>query len=80
MITLSMDDFLEDGILKESAFRQKVDEVNWKDYAGERVLIKGCAEVPVPTWAYCILTAKLSQVADHVLYGEACAAVKIFDR
>ncbi|MBT3216591.1 MAG: DUF2480 family protein [Candidatus Marinimicrobia bacterium] len=75
-----MDNFLDGGILKEKSFRKQADETDWSQYEGERVLIKGCAEVAIPTWAYCILAAKLSQVADHVLYGEACAAVKIFDR
>ena len=43
-------------------------------------LIKGCASSPIPTWAYLMLTAELSQVAEHILYGEPCAAVKVFSK
>lgn len=80
MVTIAMDDFLSDGILREDAFRAQVAEIDWSEYRDERVLIKGGAQVPVPTWAYLILTAHLTQVARQILYGEACAAVKVFNR
>lgn len=80
MVTIYMNDFLDGGILREDSFRKMVAEIDWNQYAGARVMLKGCADVPIPTWAYLILTAHLSQVADHVLYGEPCATVKIFDR
>ncbi|MFQ6615828.1 MAG: DUF2480 family protein [Fidelibacterota bacterium] len=75
-----MDDFLDNGILREASFRKSVEEIDWSRYRKKRVLIKGCSDVPVPTWAYLILTAKLVAHADHVLYGEPCGSVRIFDR
>ena len=80
METIYLDNFLSNGILKEKLFRQLVSEINWSDYKEKRVLIKGCTSVPVPTWAYLIITAQLSQHAKHILYGEPCATVKIFTR
>ncbi len=80
METIFLDNFLSDGILKESAFRHMVNELDWTQYQGKRVLIKGCTSVPVPTWAYLIITAQLSQYADHILYGEPCSSVKIYTR
>ena len=59
---------------------QLVSKIEWSDYKDKRVLIKGCTSVPVPTWAYLIITAQLSQYAQHILYGEPCATVKIFTR
>ncbi len=78
--TIYMDDFLEKGILRENPFREKVAQMDWSAYTGKRVLIKGCSDVPIPTWAYLILTAHLSQVADHILYGEPCTTIKIYNR
>ena len=46
---------------------------------GKKVIIKGCASVTIPTWAYLILTAQIAQVADKIYYGEARYAVKIFN-
>jgi hypothetical protein len=80
METIYLDNFLSDGILKENDFRLMVSELDWTQYKGKRVLIKGCTSVPVPTWAYLIITAQLSQYADHILYGEPCSSVKIYTR
>ena len=67
MKTIFLEDFLQDGMLKEKFFRQKIDELNWDDFQDQRVLIKGCADVPIPTWAYLIITCLLytSDAADE---------------
>ena len=80
MITIYLEDFLQDGMLKEKFFRQKIDELNWDDFQDKRVLIKGCSEAPIPTWAYLIITAHLSQKAKRIYFGELRQAIKIFNR
>ena len=80
METINLEDFLSEGILKEKEFRNKTNQVNWQQYEGKKVLIKGCTSVPVPMWSYLVIAAQLSQFADQVLYGEACSAVPIFKR
>tara|TARA_B100001113_G_scaffold195251_1_gene160178 strand:+ start:176 stop:433 length:258 start_codon:yes stop_codon:yes gene_type:complete len=78
METIHLDDFLEDGILKEKPFREKVEHTDWNNYHNKKVLIKGCTDVPVPTWAYLIITAQLSQSARRIYFGELRSAVKIY--
>ena len=80
MKTIYLDDFLDDGIIKESAFRDRINDIRWNDFKDKTVMIKGCTSAPVPTWAFLIITAELSQFADQILYGEPCSAVKIFKR
>lgn len=80
METIRLDDFLSDGLIREKAFREKVDNMDWSKYENKRVILKGCASVPVPTWAYLIIMSKLILHASHILYGEPCAAVKIFSK
>ena len=80
MKTIHLDDFLSEGLIRESSFRSQLKNINWVEYRNQRVLIKGCASSPIPTWAYLMLTAELSQVAEHILYGEPCAAVKVFSK
>jgi|TARA_B110000003_G_scaffold2279_1_gene2397 hypothetical protein len=80
MTTVHLDDFLDDGILKEKSFREKVKQTNWSDFKNKRVLIKGCTDVPVPTWAYLIITAHLSQTVERIYFGELRSAVKIYIR
>ena len=80
METIFLNDFLDDGILKEKVFREKVASIDWSQYADKRVLIKGCSEVPIPTWAFLILTAQLAQYVERIYFGELRSAVKIFTR
>ena len=80
METVHLDDFLVDGILKEKPFREKVKQTDWSNFKNKRVLIKGCTDVPVPTWAYLIITAQLSQSAKRIYFGELRSAVKIYVR
>ena len=78
METIHLDDFLENQILKEDEFRKKIENTNWNNYTNKKVLIKGCAQAHIPTWAYMIITSKLIKYAKSIYFGEACSAVKIF--
>ena len=80
METILLDDFVDGGIIREKSFRQKVDAMDFEQYRNQKVIIKGCADVVIPTWAYLILTARLAQVAEKLYYGEPRYAVKIFNR
>jgi len=80
METIYLDDFLDNGILKEKYFRQLISETDWSKYKGKRVLIKGCASTPIPTWAYLIITAELAQNAKSIIYGDKSSIVKIYKR
>ena len=80
METILLDDFVDGGIIREKSFRQKVAEMDFEQYRDQKVIIKGGADVVVPTWAYLILAARLAQVAEKLYYGEPRYAVKIFNR
>ena len=78
MDTIYLDDFLCDQIIKEKEFREKVESENWEKYSNKKVLIKGCAKSPVPTWAYLIIATELTKHAKNIYFGESCSAIKIF--
>ena len=80
METILLDDFLDQGIIKEKSFRRQIDALNLNNYKGKKVIVKGCASGTVPTWAYLILVAQLAQVAEKIYYGEPRYAVKIYNR
>ena len=80
MKTILLDDFLDGGIIREKSFRKMVDELDFELFRDQKVIIKGCASVMVPTWAYLMLIAQLAQVADKIYYGEPRYAVKVFNR
>ena len=78
MKTIALDDFLTEGILIEKKFRQNISQINWKKYHNENVLIKGCSEAPIPTWAYLIIASNLAKHARKIYFGEARIAIEIF--
>tara|TARA_B100000029_G_scaffold501463_1_gene574898 strand:- start:14096 stop:14347 length:252 start_codon:yes stop_codon:yes gene_type:complete len=78
METIHLDDFLDEGVIKEKVFRKKVSQIDWTQFIGKRVLIRGCANAIVPTWAFLILTAHLAEHVDRIYFGELRSAVKIF--
>ena len=80
MKTVLLDNFLDDGIIREKSFRQQVDQLDLNQYKNKKVIIKGCASVTVPTWAYLILVAQVAQVAKKIYYGEPRYAVKIYSK
>ena len=77
MLTIQLDDFLDRGIIKEEAFRKKVANFNWGKYENKKVLIKGCSQAPIPTWAYLIITYRLTINNSKIYFGEKCSAIKI---
>lgn len=44
------------------------------------VIIKGCANKPIPPTAYTQLIEKIIPVAKSVMYGEACSTVPLFKK
>ena len=65
METIYLDDFLTDGLIKETEFRLKIDQIDWSIYKSKRVMIKGCTSVPVPTWSYLIIATHQSLTSDN---------------
>ena len=43
METVLLDDFLDEGIIREKSFREQVDNMDLNKYHGKKVIIKGCA-------------------------------------
>jgi len=80
MHSLDISQFAEGGIIREESFRRAVENFDWKQFQGKRVLIAGCAEIPIPTWAYMMVAAKLAQYADGINYGEVTSPLPIYSR
>ena len=80
MENISLDDFLTDGIIKEKDFREIVSLTDWSQFENKRVIIKGCSQATIPTWAYLIITANLSKYAKRIYFGEPCSAIDIYKK
>lgn len=55
-------------------------KIDFSTFANERVVVKGCADIDIPVFAYVEITRQLSKVAKSIMYGEPCSTVPIFKR
>jgi hypothetical protein len=67
-------------VLETVLFVKEVAALDVEQYRDQRVVIKGCGDVPVPVSAYVELTQKLTPVAKSLMFGEPCSTVPIYKR
>ncbi len=69
-IGINLKDFLfQELILKEKDFREKVATINVDDYTDCYIYIYNSADAIVPLWAYFLITAKLTESAKKIVFG-----------
>lgn len=64
----------------EFAFLKKLATLDLSDYAGKRLVIKGCGDKPVPPFAYLEITRLLQPVARSIMFGEPCSTVPVYKK
>ena len=58
-------------------YEKQLTQVDFSEYAGVPVILKGCSNRPVPQQAYLTAAIQLKKVAKKLMYGEACSAVPL---
>ena len=66
--------------LETILYERALEDVDIEKYRDQRVVIKGCGEIPVPESAFINLTARLTGVTKSIMYGEPCSTVPIYKR
>lgn len=67
---IDLKDFLfQEMILKEKDFREKVEAINIEEYKDTYIYIYNSVDTIIPLWAYFVLTAKLTDVANKIVFG-----------
>ena len=66
--------------LKNTLLLKNIEQMAIAEFADQRVVIKGCGELPVGEAAYLLATKILRPVVKSIMYGEPCSTVPIFKR
>ena len=66
--------------LETSLYQDVLAKIDYSQYQGKPVILKGCSKKPVPESAYIIAVQELQKVAKSIMYGEACSAVPLFKK
>jgi len=72
--------FGDAGVLETVLFEKAMAGADLEQYAGQRVVIKGCGDTEVPTSAYVELTKRLTPIVKSLMFGEPCSTVPIYKR
>ena len=57
-----------------------IESYDFAQYAGARVVVKGCGDYQIPDLAYLRIAQRLMPVAKSIMFGEACSTVPIYKR
>jgi hypothetical protein len=68
------------NLLESSIYQKIIDKLDTDHIKGKPVIIKGCANKPIPASAYTQLIEKLLPIANSIMYGEACSTVPLFKK
>jgi len=66
--------------LEQALFQQAIDQLDSEDYRDQRIVVKGCGDEAIPTFAYVEVMRKLQSVAKSIMYGEPCSTVPLYKR
>ncbi|WP_233885412.1 DUF2480 family protein [Tenacibaculum piscium] len=70
-VVFDIKDWLYQGIiLREKDFREHVKNHNWQQYDGNYIALKCSEDAIIPSWAYLLLTTKLTDFAKKVVVGD----------
>lgn len=62
----------------QQIFLSKIAAIDLREFAGQRVVVKGCGDLNVGAYAYMELTKRLRPLAKSIMYGEPCSTVPVF--
>lgn len=59
---------------------KNINAINTEVFTDQRIVIKGCGDVPVESYAYAEITKLLKPVVKSIMYGEPCSTVPIYKK
>jgi hypothetical protein len=75
-----LDDLIGTGPVKEKEFRARLDQLNWDPYRDQAVLLPWIHHAELPIWVYLMTTARLTEVAAVLSFGEECSPTVLVQR
>jgi hypothetical protein len=61
-------------------FLKNISALNTNTFADQRVVIKGCGDIPIGNYAYAEITKQLRPVVKSIMYGEPCSTVPVYKK
>jgi hypothetical protein len=59
-------------------FEEVFKKIDFEQFKDQRVVVKGCSKVQIPTQVYVELTRRLKPIVKSLMFGEPCSTVPLF--
>jgi hypothetical protein len=66
--------------MQKHLFLKNIAAINAGEFTGQRIVVKGCGDVPVGSFAYAEITKILLPVVKSIMYGEPCSTVPVYKK
>ena len=70
----------DENELRKQLFLKKLNSIKLEDYADQRVIVKGCGDLPIGEFAYMEITKLLRPHVKTLMYGEPCSTVPVYKK
>ncbi|MCF2875892.1 MULTISPECIES: DUF2480 family protein [unclassified Tenacibaculum] len=67
-------------LLETVIYQEIINSLDISEYEGKPIIIKGCANKPIPPSAYTLLIEKIQPIAKTLMFGEACSTVPLYKK
>lgn len=66
--------------MKKFLFMKNIASLETKDFEDQRIVVKGCGDVNIESFAYAEITRVLLPVVKSIMYGEPCSTVPVYKK
>jgi hypothetical protein len=66
--------------LNSKLYDDAIQRIDFEQFRGAKVVVKGCSKVEVPTSAYVEITRCLRPIAQSIMFGEPCSTVPLYKK
>ena len=66
--------------MKKHLFLKKIATIDASVYNDQRIVVKGCGDAEIESYAYAEITKMLLPVAKTIMYGEPCSTVPVYKK
>jgi hypothetical protein len=66
--------------LDDFVFQRIIDRLDVETYKDQKVIVKGCSKLPVPTSAFVAISVRLTPIVQSLMFGEPCSNVPLYKK
>lgn len=72
--------FGNESTIQDLVLLEAIQKIDASVFADQRIVVKGCGDMPIGESAYIAITQKLRPVAKSIMYGEPCSTVPVYKK